>query len=541
MTSVRPAYFSTLVYPLIVVLTTLFYVALLRRHVGINSDAVTYLQGTGAYLQGGGVSAVTSVGSQASWPFYSIYIAWTSLLLHTTPVTAAYILNGFFINATACLFVYLCCLLNKDAKTPWIALALWLSWSIFTNAWPMIVRDFVYYFVFLLSALFYYRFAFGNRRFFWGSLWFISVLVAFSLRLEGVAFLTLGFFIASLHKKREARAVLKLVSLTLLVVFIFIIFFAFAPKFSVMLANSKFMLIRGQVLSFLPKLVTSFDHDVSALRHTFFMKDSPVFVGLFLILFRCASALHQALLNIGLVALYSLIQFFIAKKLCHKKLYIVCKQSSLLGRAFFLYSLLSLAIVIAFYLDRHFINPRYLFPFSLLALIFICSLTSNFFACIDRALVRRLLLCLWLIVCAVVFVTDFANFKDSLAKRMGSMEAASYLGRTYPGQRATTNIKPLMYYLGDAPVYDYGVLAPYTNKGLGRLKRFFQRTEAVCSTKVLLLALPSDAIAQSLSEWLVSQGIVSAPFERLGISLGRDAQVYVASINEKDCIKFYTA
>jgi hypothetical protein len=533
MTSMKCTFSSKLVYPLTIVLATFLYLLLLHRHTEMNFDGVTYLQGAGAYLQGGGISGVLQIGSQASWPFYSIFIAWVSMLLHVTPETAAYILNGFFIDATACLFIYLCCLLNKGAKTPWIAMVLWLTWPTFANAWPMIVRDFIFYFVFLLSMLCYYRYVCKSGRFYWAVLWFISVLVSFALRLEGIVFLVLVVFMGSMGS--QGYCVKKMLKLALLFIAVLLIFFVALVFFSqggAALSNSKLGLMAHMVTSYSSGMVRDFNLDVTTLRQTMFVKDPPVLVGLFLFLFRLASILFQALMILGPVAIYSLAQVLLVRKFFNEKLSSVRHQSSVLGKVLLVYMVLSLLIVGAFYLKRHFIAPRYLFPFALVAMVFVCSLTSDFFSCVNREGVRRWLLCLWLFIAVGVLISDFAEFPD---RTMGK-NVAYFLQENYPGAAVATNIGTAMYYISSPPSYSNGVTLPAHPKRARSYERILINTAQICATQVLVLKLPDQDFSLSLYENLKERGLVQGELQHLTVSSHADDKaIYAMQIDQTHC------
>ncbi len=170
--------------PIIAILATILF-ELLAIYSGrlINVDGILYLRSADAFLNHDYTLAYTIY----RWPLYSILIAFVSQLSHSSLMTAAYLVNGFFQVLLTLSLLQLIKQLGGNRRCQWFLLGLILIHPNLHHYRHYVIRDFGYWACLFLgmsqwiTAMNYQR----SVYYLWGA---VSLLLATAFRIEGLIF-----------------------------------------------------------------------------------------------------------------------------------------------------------------------------------------------------------------------------------------------------------------------------------------------------------------------------------------------------------------
>ncbi len=160
-----------------------------------NGDGVLYFKTATAFWTGGIKAAIVVYG----WPFYSIVLAIVSHVFHLSLLHSGYLLNYIFSVLTVLIFIKIVKELGGTTKLLWIAALVMLAYIDFNHFRADILRDNGYWFFYLLSVFYLFRFI-QNTRCIYAILWGFSILIGALFRIEGAIFFLLAPFIIFLFK-----------------------------------------------------------------------------------------------------------------------------------------------------------------------------------------------------------------------------------------------------------------------------------------------------------------------------------------------------
>ncbi len=190
-----------------------------------NIDGLLYLKAANAFLSQGLKASMSVYG----WPFYSIILALISKSLHLTLLHTGYLLNYIFSVLTVLIFIRLVEELGGSTKLLWLAALIILTYLSFNHFRADILRDNGYWFFYLLSIFYLFRFM-QNTKWSYAILWGLSILIGALFRIEGIMFLLLVpfvvFFCRQFSMTDRFKSYIKLnILLSVFVIILSVVFF----------------------------------------------------------------------------------------------------------------------------------------------------------------------------------------------------------------------------------------------------------------------------------------------------------------------------
>ena len=192
----------------------------------VNNDGIEYIKSASAMLQGDWATALHTY----KWPFYSVTIAFTSLISGLSLTTSAYVVNAIFNTWLVIAFVSLVRLLGGDRTTLWFAVLVILAFPTINKFRPYLIRDpaFLAFFLSACYAFFLYIKC-GLKRH--NAIAILCFVLAALFRLEGLIYLFISqVYLVSRHVSTRASRFIGLVALfvLLLVLLVFISWWHFS-------------------------------------------------------------------------------------------------------------------------------------------------------------------------------------------------------------------------------------------------------------------------------------------------------------------------
>lgn len=192
----------------------------------VNNDGIEYIKSASAMLQGDWATALHTY----KWPFYSVTIAFTSLISGLSLTTSAYVVNAIFNTWLVIAFVSLVRLLGGDRTTLWFAVLVILAFPTINKYRPYLIRDpaFLAFFLSACYAFFLYIKC-GLKRH--NAIAILCFVLAALFRLEGLIYLFISqVYLVSRHVSTRASRLIGLVALfvLLLVLLVFISWWHFS-------------------------------------------------------------------------------------------------------------------------------------------------------------------------------------------------------------------------------------------------------------------------------------------------------------------------
>ncbi len=164
----------------------LSYLSLLYQQ-PFNIDGILYLKTAAIFIEKGLPAAITTY----AWPFYSMLIAWISLLSTLSLENSAFLLDALLIAINVIAFIVLVKELGGSRQTQYWAALVILIYPYLYHDQINILRDFGYYAFALVSLIFFIRFL---RQLQWryALAWNITLVLATLFRIEGAILLGLA-------------------------------------------------------------------------------------------------------------------------------------------------------------------------------------------------------------------------------------------------------------------------------------------------------------------------------------------------------------
>jgi hypothetical protein len=195
----RPIIVLTLLIANIVLSVWCFYLDAV-----INFDGVTYLKTAQLFIDG----QISDAIDYYSWPFYSLFIAFTAKLLMLNVENAALVLNTLFAISLTLAFVCIVSeLSNNNRRIILIAMIVILLFPSINKYRSFIIRDFGYLSCYLWSLYFIFRYcATNNKNHLFG--WVVFAALSSLFRFEGIVFVLIApyflfLFSATGHPHRK--------------------------------------------------------------------------------------------------------------------------------------------------------------------------------------------------------------------------------------------------------------------------------------------------------------------------------------------------
>jgi len=386
----------------------------------VNNDAVTYLSIAQQFVGGHWAQAF----EYYSWPFYSVFIAALAKLLFVDVETAAYILNTLF--ATSLTLAFVCVvgqLSGNNRRIIFIAAIIILLFPSINKYRSFIIRDFGYLSCYLWSLYFIFRFCTTlNKRHLIGWLAFAAASCLF--RFEGIVFVLIApyfLFLFVATKVPHRRTILTLLSTTIVVSCIALLFWYVNDKYNAMIAIAK---ITGE--------------DINGVTDLFFANIQQ----------RLGDQTLTPLRYIGVFAtnvgdvIYELVRRMAVLYLIFV-IYAYCKQGLVLNetlerRIWVVYVIANLLVLIGFSLYNNFLVSRYTMATALTLLLIAPFAIDHLLLKVRKAGLRdKVIAALVAIILAGV----------SIEQKMYLKDAGKWLAKNIPADATVySNNKLIVYY-----------------------------------------------------------------------------------------------
>jgi len=152
----------------------------------VNNDGIEYIKSAAAILQGDWASALHTY----KWPFYSLTIAFSSLLSGLSLTYSAYVVNAFFNAWVVIAFVALVGLLGGNRKALWFAVLVILAFPTINKFRPYLIRDPAFLALFLSACYTFFLYIKGGLKRH-NAITIACFSLAALFRLEGLIYLLL--------------------------------------------------------------------------------------------------------------------------------------------------------------------------------------------------------------------------------------------------------------------------------------------------------------------------------------------------------------
>jgi hypothetical protein len=336
-----------------VILVATAFVFLWQQHLSpvLDRDGVTYLQSAAGFLEKGW-QGVIELGEQATWPFYSIFIALFSKLTFLPISLAAQVLNFIFVLITVVSFVQIVKLIGGDLTTRYFALLAILCWHGLTRYFPDVLRDHGFNAFLLLSVILFYHYL---RAYQWRYLmaWWFCIAIAFLFRLEAIVYvLLLPLAVgcqASSSGKNRFLGMIQLYCVPFL-----LLLFVMLSGYDLFSGHLRFEYIYQQITQIFSEIALHWQQHTDQLAQTVFPNVDYVFFGLF----ASAVAIFICLLleTLGVLNVVALLYVFKCRKEClaHTEWRFVVS-----------YAAVAWLIMALFFLEYFFLSHRYVVQFGL--------------------------------------------------------------------------------------------------------------------------------------------------------------------------------
>lgn len=418
-----------------------FYILSLKQQ-PISIDGILYLNTAKAFMTQGYKAAY----SLYPWPFYSILIAYWSMLFHLSLATSAICLNMLF---SSILCVYFLLLVFHFQKSNHFSL---FFWSIIVIVFcPFLNHEKIYflrdmgYYAFLLASLYYLCTYLENPTVLRSFYWQISLLLASLFRVEGFIILAAAPIVLWLYTKIAFKKIAALYSISLLALLILTGLLTFYYSHHTIQFNTKAytllsyfnysdylaffkskLLLQQQLLS-----PTGQDNAV-----TFMLS------GLFGVFFQ---TLIQSL---GIVSVGLLIYLFYLKFAQE-----LPQFNHPISPAIKTYVIIITMTLMLFLLRQFFLTERYIFPLSLIFLLFL-AVGLNYLW-LKNKLILKILLLLFILI---NMVSSFGQFGPS---KTYIIQAGQWIA-AHTDQHALLNTnEPLIAYYANREISPHQQHADY--------------------------------------------------------------------------------
>jgi hypothetical protein len=180
----------------------------------VNNDGIEYIKSAAAILQGDWATALHTY----KWPFYSLAIAFTSLISGLSLTMSAYVVNAFFNAWLVISFVALVRLLGGNRTTLWFAVLVILAFPTINKFRPYLIRDPAFLALFLSACYAFFLYInSGLKRH--NAIAIACFMLAALFRLEGLIYLLLTqTYLVSRHFTHKGGRLLSLLALLVLLV-----------------------------------------------------------------------------------------------------------------------------------------------------------------------------------------------------------------------------------------------------------------------------------------------------------------------------------
>lgn len=338
----------TLIFMAILVNLLFSYLMLLYNQ-PINPDGIIYIHCAQTYLQNGLHDALRIY----PWPFYSILLAKTSVLLHISLLNTGYLLNSIFSSILVLFFILTVKLWDNSAKTLLWAAAVIVLLPEINHGRYTLVRDIGYYAFFMASLWSYIKFL-QTEKFLYASLFTVTIIVATLFRVEGAVFLALIPLI-TIILKCDFKLILINIALGLIGFFIF----RHATNF-------------GRI----PEIIS--DANPTQLFSLFQQKagDLKQYLGV-LAQGEASVFLVSGLIGILVVSFVTTLGIFSCLLLVYGIYQKSLPQNKTILQALLSYILINIILLSVFLAHQLFLDWRYTFPLALVFLLFIPSILAQ--------------------------------------------------------------------------------------------------------------------------------------------------------------------
>ena len=316
----------------------------------INNDAVTYLTIAQKLVNGHWDETFTHY----SWPFYSIFIAFTAKLLSVEVTTAAYALNTLFATLLSLAFVAIVKDLSaNNTAIIIIATVVILFFPSINKYRSFIIRDFGYLACYLWSLYFIVRFCSTlNKQHLLG--WLIFAALSCLFRFEGIVFLLIAPYFLLLFaatKIPHRRTILTVISVAILISCVGLISWYLTDKYKALMeiANTNGQDVKSLKDLFFVNIAQNFDDEVLT-----FADYVSIFIS------NTGDVFYQILRRMSVIYFLFAIYAYFAK---------IGINDTLLKKIWVTYILTNLLILISFSFYNHFLVSRYTLATSLTLLL----------------------------------------------------------------------------------------------------------------------------------------------------------------------------
>ncbi len=407
----------------------------------INNDGIEYIRAAAAMLQGDWASALHTY----KWPFYSLTIAFTSLISGLSLTTSAHVVNAICNVWLVLAFVALVRLLGGKRNTLWFAVLVVLAFPVINKFRPYLIRDPAFLALFLSACYaFFLYIKSGFKRY------NVVAIACFTLaalfRLEGMVYLLLTqAYLFSRHFVHRGSRFLSLLGLIFLLILllVFISWWQFSSTDELGYSSIFTQPVRFFEATW-EQLGKGFGRRLKAVQGSSPSGYSQAYAVLILL----GAAISTVLLKL-IHSLYYLYFF----------LWLVAWRKALLFPEFGLYGpwrfliLASLPVLIGFVMVQGFVTSRYLIAIALLMLLATPFLLASWHDSLKSQ--GRPKVAFWLVI-ALIALTGLKSL-DLGNKKHYLKAAANWMSDTLPaGSRVYTNNRILGHYYGrDIWVGDY--------------------------------------------------------------------------------------
>lgn len=507
-------------YLFIILATGLLYLWQCHHYPMINPDGVTYLESAAAYLTGG-IKSVLAFGAQAEWPFYSICIAYVHLLTGASIPVSERLLDGFFIIASACEFLYLTQLFSRHKAAYFWGIVIWLTWHSYVKWWPQVVRDHGFIASLLLSVIFYYRFI-VTRRFFWALLWSVSILLAEAFRIEAILYLIVVpfavFFLKNETFSQRCYLWLKLNVLSIVFMLIVIVLFC-ANVFT--LHSLRFEYIWQEFSRFYVMIADRFVNALNVMHAQIFYREND-FVAYGLIASYVVVFLGYIISQMSLAVFLSL--FFIQRAWNYL-------NGVFLRPVFWVYGGVAIITPLLFFVEHAFLNGRYLLPLGAFSLLLVASSLPYI---IDSLAAKKKIYFI-LLISILLFTNLLANVFRFGHVAQDDYVISQWLQQNYPNQTVFTNVKSLFFYTPHA-LGDQNAAAVYQFIRANVDETWLREHDVWCQYDLLMIEIPIDKNFQwqELFAQFKSNNRLGPIVKRFVVSSHQE-EVLIAPVNRVRC------
>jgi 4-amino-4-deoxy-L-arabinose transferase-like glycosyltransferase len=204
----------------------------------INFDGVTYTSVAQLFLQG----KLTAAFDYYSWPFYSLFIAFTAKLFFVDVETAAFILNTLFAISLTLAFVCIVAeLSDNNQRIILLATVMILMFPSISKYRSFIIRDFGYLSCYLWSLYFLFKFCVQpNKKYLIA--WLVFAGLSSLFRFEGIIFVLIApyfLFLFGSNAIPHRKKVLAMLSVVLAVSSVTIVFWYINDKYTDSIAANQ--------------------------------------------------------------------------------------------------------------------------------------------------------------------------------------------------------------------------------------------------------------------------------------------------------------